>query len=86
MTKILAKQISNVVNTDSDQTISGKKTFENTVNFQKSTSAFNVVIEDGFIYWITNFGVLDEEGNQRIGVVNSVLTMEKYFEGMWQQI
>ncbi len=86
MTKILAKQISNVLDVDSNQTVTGRKTFENTVNFKKNASAYHLVIEDGFVYWLATLGLLEEEGNHRMGIVDSVWSTEKYFEGTWQKV
>jgi len=83
MGKILAKQITGAVDLDSDQIIEGKKTFSAPIICQKKESSHHMVNVNGFIYWVTDTEKLDLEGNFRLGVVSSQLSIQHYAGGKW---
>jgi hypothetical protein len=86
MGKILSKQISGAVDLNSDQIIEGKKTFSAPIICQKKESSHFMVSVNGFIYWVTDPNRLNQQGNFRMGVVDSSLSYQKYIDGKWLNI
>ncbi len=84
MGKILAKQVVGSLDTTSEQVVEGKKTFSAPVVFQKKKSTHSVINQDGFIYWVKDQKVIEQEGNYRIGVVNSALQTQYFLNGNWE--
>ena len=83
MGKILAKQITGAVDLDSDQIIEGKKTFSAPIICQKKDSSHHMVNVSGFVYWVIDPEILEQEGNFRLGVENSQLSIQHYAGGRW---
>lgn len=83
MTMILAKQVEGMLDRNSKQDVAGEKTFKASVIFEKQNGEFHIKTQDGFLYWCTRLDVLSEEGNARLGMINSQLTVQYYSEGRW---
>ncbi len=83
MNKILAKQVEGGVDINSDQIIEGTKTFSAPIICDKNESSHHMVNVNGFIYWVNNPDKLDENGNFRLGVVNSQLSIQHYSDKNW---
>ncbi len=83
MGKILAKQVLDVMDQQSDQKIKGVKVFMEKTIFDSGKQKHHVVNEHGFIYWAMNFDRLNEEGNFRMGVVEGKLVQQKFFKEDW---
>ncbi len=83
MGKILAKQVYGSVDLNSDQVIEGTKTFSAPIICQKKESTHHMVNVDGFIYWVIDPKVLDQNGNFRLGVVNAKLSIQFYSDRTW---
>jgi len=86
MDKILAKQVENVVDTDSQQQIAGHKTFMSDTIFDRRTNSHHMVLSKGFVYWVTDVEALDFDGNYRMGIIDGTFASQKYFEGIWATI
>ena len=84
MGKILAKQVVGSVDTTSEQVVEGKKTFAAPVVFQKKESTHSMINHDGFIYWAKDTKKLEQEGNYRIGIINSTLQTQYFLNGNWE--
>jgi len=83
MGKILAKQVVGSLDTTSEQVVEGKKTFSAPVVFQKKESSHSMINQDGFIYWVKDTKKIEQEGNFRMGVINSNLKTQKFSRGRW---
>ncbi len=83
MSKILAKQVEGGVDINSEQIIEGKKTFSAPIICKNKESSHHIVNVNGFIYWVTNPEILDQNGNYRLGVVNSKLSIQYYSDKNW---
>ncbi len=83
MTMILAKQVEGIIDRNSKQDVSGEKTFNASVIFEKQNGEFHIKTQDGFLYWCKRQDRLTEEGNARLGMVNLQLTVQLYNEGRW---
>lgn len=71
MDKIQHKQIEGVVDTTTQQSIAGEKTFNDPVNFQPPVlekGAYVIRIEGTWIYWVQDIANLDQDMNFRIGI------------------
>lgn len=71
MDKIHSKQLEGVVDTTTQQSIGGEKTFNNPVNFQPPVlekGAYAIRIEGTWIYWVQDIANLDQDMNFRIGI------------------
>ena len=84
MNKILAKQVMGMVDSSSDQEVDGKKTFNKDVVFDKGTNNFDIVIHEGFIYWVQDRNQLNQEGNMRMGVFQGMLMSQTYMFNEWR--
>jgi len=83
MGKILAKQVVGSLDITSEQVIEGKKTFSAPVVFQNKESSHSMINQNGFIYWVIDQKVLEQEGNYRMGIINSNLKTQKFSKGRW---
>ena len=83
MGKILAKQVVGSLDITSEQVVEGKKTFSAPVVFQKKESTHSMINHDGFIYWVKDLKKLEQDGNYRIGIVNSVMQTQYFLNGNW---
>ena len=83
MGKILAKQVVGSLDITSEQVVEGKKTFSAPVVFQKKESTHSMINHDGFIYWAKDPKKINQEGNFRMGIINSNLKSQKYSRGRW---
>jgi len=90
MEKIAAKQIEGVVDTFSDQSIEGEKSFNGQVNFIASTPQLfsGMRIEGNYLYWLQSFDQLDVDGNIRIGPhpETNYPVMQRFEGGNWQNV
>ena len=71
MDKIHSKQLEGVVDTTTQQSIAGEKTFNDPVNFQPPVlekGAYVIRIEGTWIYWVQDIANLDQDMNFRIGI------------------
>ena len=71
MDKIQPKQIEGVVDTTTQQSIAGEKTFNDPVNFQPPVlekGAYVLRIEGTWIYWVQDIANMDQDMNFRIGI------------------
>ena len=84
MGKILAKQVVGSLDITSEQVVEGKKTFSAPVIFQKKKSTHSMINYDGFIYWVKDPKKLEQNGNYRIGIVNSVMQTQYFLNGNWR--
>ena len=82
MGKILAKQIVNVVDLDSDQIIVCEKKFSAPIICLKKDAVHDIVNYNGFIYWVIDSNILDQEGNFRLGVEDMKLTFQEFSGGL----
>lgn len=76
MDRIKAKQISDCLDTDSNQSVSGVKQFSAPQIFLGQ--AQSIVISEAYIYWTSDPNNLDQLGNSRISVINGMLMIETY--------
>jgi hypothetical protein len=83
MDQIHAKQVIDVVDKTNDQEINGKKTFNNTTNFQNNAGAYHLVINQGFLYWTADLNNLNIEGNVRMGMIDGVIKLQVFSGGSW---
>jgi hypothetical protein len=83
MGKILAKQVEGGVDLNSEQIIAGRKTFSAPIICQNKQASHATVNEDGFVYWVQDVEVLEQQGNFRMGVVDGRLSMQHFHEGQW---
>jgi|TARA_B110001452_G_scaffold251162_1_gene239971 hypothetical protein len=74
MSKINAKQIDGALDTSSSQQVTGQKTFSSAQTFLGGMQS--VIINDGYIYWVANPNMLNEDGNSRMRLVNGILEIE----------
>jgi len=86
MDKILAKQVENVVDTDSQQQVTGRKTFMSDTIFDRGTNTHHMVLSGGFIYWVADATTLDFDGNYRMGIIDGTLASQQYIEGAWTTV
>jgi len=86
MGKILAKQVQDVMDQQSDQKIKGVKIFIDKTVFDSGEEKHSVVNEHGFIYWAMNIDKLEQEGNFRMGVVKGKLVQQRFFKEDWETI
>jgi hypothetical protein len=86
MNKILSKQVENIVDLDSQQDITGRKTFQSNTTFSRGSKSHHMIASEGFIYWVSNVSILDEDGNYRMGIIDNNLVSQQYFEGIWTTI
>jgi len=84
MSKIAAKQIENVLDTNSNQEVLGIKTFKSQVVFDQIEEGYKMLIHEGFIYWVQDISAINFEGNYRIGVVEGIFSMQNYMDNQWQ--
>lgn len=84
MAQLKVKQVTGAVDTSTDQTVRGKKTFESPAAFFDSSRA--VVITGGYIYWCVDPAVLNAAGNTRLQLRTTGLITEKYDKGGWVPI
>ena len=71
MDKIHSKQLEGVVDTTTQQSIAGEKTFNDPVNFQQPVlekGAYIMRIEGGWLYWLQDITYLNQDMNFRIGI------------------
>jgi len=71
MDKIHSKQLEGVVDTTTQQSIAGEKTFNDPVNFQPPVlekGAYIMRIEGGWLYWLQDITYLNQDMNFRIGI------------------
>jgi len=85
MDQIHAKQVIDVVDISNDQQINGKKSFNNKTDFLNQTGSFHVVIDQGFVYWVTDTNNYNQDGNVRIGMVDGTIKLQKYSSGSWNK-
>jgi hypothetical protein len=88
MKKVQVKQNDGTVDTTSNQSIAGEKSFGNAVNFQTTTAGVPSTIvrmEGGWIYWTKHPGTLEYEGNMRIGKhpATGLPTVQFFSAGAW---
>jgi hypothetical protein len=86
MDQIHAKQVIDVVDKSTDQQINGKKTFSTKTNFLNQGSSFHMVIDQGFIYWVTDVNNYDQEGNARLGMIDGTIKLQSYSGGSWNKL
>ncbi len=86
MDKILAKQVENVLDTDSHQQITGRKSFMTDTTFDRGANPYHMVLSSGFVYWVADAATLDFDGNYRMGISDGNLVTQQYFEGAWTTI
>ena len=88
MDKIQSKQLEGVVDTTTQQSIGGEKTFNNPVNFQPKLlekGAYAIRIEGLWIYWAQDVINLNQDNNYRIGIgVERRLVAEVCKGGNWE--
>jgi hypothetical protein len=87
MNKISAKQIEGVVDTSSSQNVDGEKTFMSPVVIQTNLNnvVHTMVINGSFVYWILIPGVMESEGNKRLGInpLNGQFGLQQFSMGQW---
>ena len=85
MDQIHAKQVIDVVDKSTDQQINGKKTFNNKTNFLNQGGSFHMVIDQGFIYWVTDVNNYNQDGNVRMGMIDGTIKLQMYAAGSWNK-
>ena len=85
MDQIHAKQVIDVVDISNDQQINGKKSFNNKTDFLNQGGAFHMVIDQGFIYWVTDVNNYNQDGNVRMGMVDGIIKLQSYSGGSWNK-
>ena len=83
MAKLTAKQIDGVLDTSSDQEVSGQKTFSSAQAFTGGEQS--MVISGGYIYWVQNPTNLNEQGNTRLRFQNGQMQVE-VFDRNWMPL
>jgi hypothetical protein len=90
MDKISAKQVEGVVDVSSQQSIEGEKTFLNPISIVKNDGRdYSVMCMDGlFLYWLVSPGVLEADGNKRIGInpISGRFGAQEFMDGTWYDI
>jgi len=88
MDKIQPKQIEGVVDTSTQQSIGGEKTFNSPVNFQPpllEKGVYVIRIEGMWIYWVQDLTNLDQDNNYRLGIgTERRLVTEVCKGGAWE--
>lgn len=85
MSNIKAKQVEGALDTNSTQDVTGAKRFAAPVTVL-GTSANHIVLSNGFIYFVQNAALLNQEGNSRVWVAAGVVKTETYLRGQWQSV
>lgn len=81
MSKINAKQVSGVLDQDSQQEVSGSKEFSAPQHFPGD--GICMTLFGGAIYWCQNQGVLETPGNVRLRVQEGSLITESFDGESW---
>ncbi len=89
METITAKQVEGAVDTTTDQSIGGVKSFTSTVNFFPAdpTQFVCIKIEGLYIYWLKDSNIMDNEGDMRIGpsINFTCPTLQEFRNGIWNE-
>ena len=85
MDQIHAKQVIDVVDKSNDQQINVKKSFNNKTDFLNQGGLFHMVIDQGFIYWVTDVNNYNQDGNVRMGMVDGIIKLQSYSGGSWNK-
>lgn len=80
MDRLKVKQVEGAMDTVSAQDVSGEKRFSAPQAFLGES--WNIVIANGFIYWVQNPATLDELGNSRLRIEEGLLVVE-IFQDEW---
>ena len=83
MAKLTAKQVDGVLDTSSSLEVTGQKTFSSAQAFTGGNQS--VVLAGGYMYWVSNPAILNDQGNTRIRFENGQMLVE-VFEGEWMLI
>ena len=88
MDKIQPKQIEGVVDTTTQQSVGGEKTFNSPVNFQPPVldrGSYAIRIEGNWLFWAQDVSNLNQDNNFRIGIsAEGKLVVEVCKGGNWE--
>lgn len=76
MNKLTAKQVEGVLDTTSNQEVTGQKTFSSAQAFTGRDQS--IVLAGGYMYWVSDPTVLNQHGNTRIQFINGQMLVEVY--------